>query len=361
MRIIANPYRRQGLPDQDGFEQGSIVTDPKAALALMSECPIAHTTPVTNTPDIANDLGIAELYIKDERGRMGLGSFKALGAAFAIAKQSSSQMSENPGTSTKDSLKGTTFVCASAGNHGLSMAAGARVFGASAVVYLSETVPESFAEKLRSKGARVVREGADYEASMAAARRASDDNNWQLLSDSSWPGYSQAARDVMEGYLVMGAELGSQLTKAPSHVFLQAGVGGLASAAAAMCRYLWQDKPEIIVVEPSEAPCLIDSIEAGKPVEAKGRVSNMGRLDCKEPSHLALRYLSKEADYFMTIDDQTAAEACQWLADQDLTSTPSGIAGIAGLKALRKAGTLNSLTANSVVLTFMSEEAAGDG
>ncbi|WP_169569946.1 pyridoxal-phosphate dependent enzyme [Sneathiella limimaris] len=360
MRIIANPIRGKGLSDQAGFETGTIVTNPKAALNLMSQCPVGHTTPLLDKTELADELGIAKLFIKDERGRMELGSFKALGAAFAIAKQAAIRMEDLPSLTPENSLSGTTFVCASAGNHGLSMAAGARVFGATAVVYLSETVPESFAEKLRAKNAVVVREGTDYEASMDAARKAAQDNDWQLLSDSSWLGYSEPARDVMEGYLIMGAEIGDQLAEAPSHVFLQAGVGGLASAAAAMCRYLWQDTPEIIVVEPSEAPCLIESIEAGKPVKTSGLVSNMGRLDCKEPSHLALRYLSKEADYFMTIDDEMAQSTCQWLKEFGLASTPSGIAGIAGLKTVKEHDALKSLTGSSTVLTFMSEEATGD-
>lgn len=361
MRIIQNPYRGQGLPDQTELEPGIIVTSPDAAMALMAQCPVAHVTPLLSPEKLSKLLGISQLFVKDERNRMGLGSFKALGAAFAIAKQASALMDSNPKTPTETALKGTTFVCASAGNHGLSMAAGANVFGATAVVYLSDSVPESFADKLKKKGAIVVREGVDYEASMTAARKAAIDNEWQLLSDSSWRGYAKPARDVMEGYLIMGAELADQMLKAPDYVFLQAGVGGLAAAAAAMCRYLWQDSSKIVVVEPEKASCLIGSIEAGKPIQAGGGLSNMGRLDCKEPSHLALRYLAEEADYFMTISDRVAENTCSWLASHDLASTPSGIAGIAGLKALREAGTLNNLSDASTVLVFVSEEASDDG
>ncbi|MCB1435476.1 MAG: pyridoxal-phosphate dependent enzyme, partial [Alphaproteobacteria bacterium] len=176
----------------------------------------------------------------------------------------------------------------SAGNHGLSVAAGARVFGANAIIYLAKTVPESFAERLRSKGARVIRAGDTYEESMAAASDAAIAHSWHLLSDSSWLGYEDPARDVMEGYLIMGDELAHQIESPPSHVFLQAGVGGLAAAAAAAARRNWGHATKIIVVEPAFAPALFESIRAGRPVTTSGPVSSMGRLDCKEPSHLAL-------------------------------------------------------------------------
>ncbi|WP_169546430.1 pyridoxal-phosphate dependent enzyme [Sneathiella aquimaris] len=361
MRINTNPYRQKGLPDQPNFEPGDIVVNPEAAVSLMSLCPAAHTTPTVSSLKIAEQIGIAGLYVKDERGRMGLGSFKALGAAFAIAKQAAPYLESNPGSAPENALRDKTFVCASAGNHGLSMAAGARIFGATAVVYLSQTVPESFAEKLRGKGATVVREGPDYEASMVAARRAADLEGWQLLSDSSWPGYSEPARDVMEGYLIIGSEMERQIPAPPTHVFLQAGVGGLAAGVTAMCRHLWQEGPKIIIVEPEDAPCLIDSIEAGKPIRAQGAVSNMGRLDCKEPSHLALRYLAREADYFMTISDKEAKATCRWLAEQDLASTPSGVAGIAGLKTLCESShTIDGLDQTAIALAILSEEATPD-
>ncbi len=358
MRIISNPYRGKGLVKEVELESGPLVIDPSAAMSLMKECPKAHQTPVTVPNSLSQQLGIARLYIKDERSRMGLGSFKALGAAFAIAKQASAQLKANSATEIETALKGKTFVCASAGNHGLSMAAGAKIFGATAVVYLSHTVPENFARKLVDKGATVVRDGNNYEASMAAAQNAAIQNNWQLLSDSSWTGYSDLACDVMEGYLIMGAELETQIHEPPTHVFLQAGVGGLATSATIMCRHLWGSYPKIIIVEPEEAPCLIESIEAGKPVQASGAVSNMGRLDCKEPSHVALGYLAKEADYFMTISDDHAADACDWLLQNNLASTPSGAAGIAGLVVAQRQKLLKDLGPTSRVLTILSEEAA---
>ena len=155
-------------------------------------------------------------------------------------------------------------------------------------VFVAETVPEAFADRLRRKGTEVVRAGATYEASMAEAERQAAENGWQLLSDSTWPEMTSPGRDVMEGYLIMGEEIKHQIPEPPTHVFLQAGVGGLAAACASSARTNWGKEVTIIVVEPEAAPALQASIAAGKPVVAPGPVSNMGRLDCKEPSHLAV-------------------------------------------------------------------------
>lgn len=332
MTILENPYRGKGLPERLGAD---IVSDPGPACALFARCPAADETPLLDAPELAETLGLAGLSLKDERGRMGLGSFKALGAAFAIAKAASAaaaaQDGEVRGGALDTALAGETFVCASAGNHGLSVAAGARIFGASSVVYLPETAPESFVAKLTSHGAEVRRHGTAYEASMAAAMVAAEREGWRLLSDSTWPGYAAPALDVMEGYLILGAEIGRQIPAPPTHIFLQAGVGGLAAAMAAAARFYWGEGPCIVVVEPDRAPALLGSIRAGRPVASKGPISNMGRLDCKEPSHLALQALAGEADIFVTISDEDAANAVAMLKAHGIATSPSGAAGVAGL------------------------------
>ncbi len=352
MYSISNPYRGVGLDQDAGIEPGELVVDPHAACTLFDQCPHRDTTPLRAADDLAADLGIAAISVKDERTRMGLGSFKALGAAFAIAKQAARAMTDRTVCPVDQALVGETFVCASAGNHGLSLAAGARIFGAKAVVYLSETVPESFADRLRDDGAQVVRAGAVYEDSMAAAQQAADVAGWQLLSDSSWLGYKDPARDVMEGYLIMTAEVAEQMTAPPSHVLLQAGVGGLAAASTAAVRHYWGADPVVIVVEPEAAPALIESIERGRPVATNGSVSSMGRLDCKEPSHLALSYLAREADFFVTLSDQEVAATLPSLDSVGLGTTPSGAAG---LSVLFYAQGHFGLNPSSHVLAYLTE------
>ena len=358
IRFLKNAHRGRDLANRPDFEPGDIVKDASVVQALMALCPKSSTTPLVDMPDLATRFGVGALHFKDERARMGLGSFKALGAAFAIAKMAASRAPDTFQSDPAAALTGTTFVCASAGNHGLSVAAGAAVFGADAVVYLAETVPEAFADRLRGKGARVVRRGAIYEDAMEAAQHAANAHGWNLLSDSSWLGYSDPARDVMEGYLIMGAEVAEQLDEPPTHVFLQAGVGGLAAACAASARAHWGADVKICVVEPDRAPALLASIAAGSPAVADGPESNMGRLDCKEPSHLALRYLAREADAFATVSDEEAASTVALLDGHGMGSTPSGVAGLAGLVHVSEAREALGIDSTSKVLIYISEAAA---
>lgn len=352
--IFSNPLRGKGLTDTDGLADGGVATDARAALALYQNCPAKHQTALKQFDDLAAKAGVGEVWLKLESERMGLGSFKALGAAYAIAKQAAGRADSGDAEAMSTALTGETFICASAGNHGLSVAAGARLFGAKAVVVLADTVPEGFADRLRAKGAEVVRAGADYEAGMEVSKQMAADNGWNLLSDGSWLGYWQPARDVMEGYLIMGHEAADQMQQPPTHIFLQAGVGGLAAACTAAARERWGDAVTIVVVEPSAAPALIESVKAGTSVDTTGPVSSMGRLDCKTPSHLALKYLAAEADYFMTIDDDTVEASVSELARMGIETSPSGGAGIAAPLNLTDPNSLG-LDHTSRLLCYISE------
>ncbi|MDF0603065.1 pyridoxal-phosphate dependent enzyme [Psychromarinibacter sp. C21-152] len=345
--FLSNPHRGTGLPVSDVMP----ADDATPVTELLRVCPLHAATPLLRLPELAAQCGVGQLFVKDERGRMGLGSFKALGAAHAIARDAERVQGGDWG----QKLSGRTYVAASAGNHGLSVAAGARVFGARSVIYLADTVPEAFARRLRAKGAEVVRAGDSYAESMAAAERDAAAEGWTLLSDSSWPGYTELPWRVMEGYLQMSAEIEAQISAPPTHILLQAGVGGLAAAVAAHARRLWGDGPQIVVVEPEAAPALAASLRAGRIVTAEGPVSAMGRLDCKTPSMIALAGLSRDADLFATISEQEAAQAVAVLAGFTLDTTPSGAAGLAALLAgLPGAGE------EARVLAILSEGPEGD-
>lgn len=370
MQFLKNPLRGVGIKPTTEMSDKQVSTNAEKVLSIFKHCPMSQSTPLLELPELGTYLGVADLFLKDERERMGLGSFKATGAAYVIALAASEKIESMPDLSLatvkpdqlKQILNGSTYVCASAGNHGLSVAAGARIFGATAVIYLSQTVPESFAERLRSYDAEVVRAGNNYEESMVAAAKRAEQMDWILLSDSSWPGYTEIPTQVMEGYLLIAAEVVSQFDDdpAPSHIFLQAGVGGIAAAATAYFRSKWEDEPVIVVVEPEAAPAIIDSVKAGKPVISEGPVSNMGRLDCKEPSHIALGCLSREADFFVTLSDEEALEATQWLTTQGIHATPSATAGLAAVYHSKSGDTFREaigLTESSRVLALITEQA----
>lgn len=345
---MRNPWRAVGLPGGEAAGIPRPAVDAAPVARLLARCPVAEVTPLVEVPRLARRLGIAGITLKDERRRMGLGSFKALGAAYAIARAAEA---------AGGSLSGQTYVTASAGNHGLSVAAGARVFGAQAVIFLAETVPEAFADRLRAEGARVVREGADYEAGMAAAARAAAREGWILLSDSSWLGYLELPWRVMEGYLQMAAEIVPAIAKPPTHLFLQAGVGGMAAAVAAHARAVWGDAPRIITVEPQAAPALAASIRAGRAVHAPGPVSAMGRLDCKDPSLIALAALARDGDDFVTVTEEEAAAGVAALDAEDLETTPSGAAGVSALLAAASCAADLGLAGDSRVLAVLTEGA----
>jgi len=345
MDILQNPHRHAGLTVDILRDIPAPSTDAAAVQALLARCPDAAETEMLKAPGLAKDLKIARLSLKDERGRMGLGSFKALGAAYVIAHSAIIKGEEQ---STK------TYVTASAGNHGLSVAAGAKAFGAASVIFLSQSVPEAFAQRLIAQVATVERAGATYEQSMSAAQAAAETNGWILLSDSSWPGYSDLSHRLMEGYTVFIAEAERQIS-APSHIFLQAGVGGLAGAAAAMARKIWGDTPQIVVVEPLHAPALHSCIQAGDFVAAQGPGSAMGRLDCLEASLIALKGLAKDADVFALISEEEGQAGANFAAAHQMESTPSGAAGLAGLLASSAHRAALKLDAHSHVLVILSE------
>lgn len=339
--------------------------------AYLNLCPAYKPTPLTEAPALAADLNIGRLSIKDETDRMGLGSFKALGGAYAIFDMLLSRAEHARGAPVPvdanmiDTLKsvseGMVFCCASAGNHGLSVLAGANLFGARAVIYLADIVPEDFADRLRVMGAEVRRAGVNYDESMLAARNACEENDWTLISDSSWKGYEDIPLKVMQGYSIISEEISENFAAAghwPTHVFLQAGVGGLAGGLVNHIRLSWPHQPLIIIVEPETAACLLQSVRAGAMTQIKAPGTNMGRLDCAEASMLAFEILRNTADAFITISDEEAERAVDTLKAAELATTPSGAAGYAGLVALSKSEDLRrrfAIDENAHCLCFVTE------
>ena len=311
----------------------------RCALDLLEICPAYTQTPIVEISPLNN----IRLLIKDETNRMGLGSFKALGGIYAVAKflleqwekENGSQLSV--GRLTDPEIRSWsnkfTFVCASAGNHGIAVAKGAELFNANSRVHIAHPVPASFAQRLATLGAVVIRSGETYEESMVAAMN-DNLNGETLLADSSWPGYYHLPMLVMEGYTVIAEEMRQVFLHEdnwPTHVFLQAGVGGLAASMAFEIRKNWKQQPSIVVVEPLAAPCLFESYKRGRVTTVSGPISSMGRLDCKEPSLIAFKLLKELADDFVYVSDEDALAAADFLAQNKLATTASGAAGLAAI------------------------------
>jgi diaminopropionate ammonia-lyase len=290
-------------------------------MALLRQCPVYKPTQLYEHAGLARHFNIDRLFIKDESHRMRLGSFKALGGVFAVAQMISdaAATTDLESEAARRHAGKMTFITASAGNHGLSVAAGARIFGAHAVIYLAAAVPEEFANRIRALDAKVVRISGSYEDSVAAAIDAANVNGWLLLADGSWEGYTERPALVMEGYTVLVEECRKEFNKT--------GVAG-------HIRDHWTEQPEIIIVEPDAAPCLMMSVKNRQLTRVEGSESNMGRLDCKDASLIAFQSLRTDANEFLQVSDVEALAAVDMLAHHNILTTPSGAAPIAALENL---------------------------
>lgn len=305
-------------------------------------------TPLHDLKGLAQDLGIGAVLYKDEGPRFGIGSFKALGAAYAALRVLQREISKvvgheiplaeiRSGTWAKEAAA-ITLVSATDGNHGRSLAWGCQRFGVPCRIYIHAEVSKGREQAIRALGAKVIRTSGDYDASVAQARDEAAEHGWFVVSDTSWPGYSEPPRDVMAGYGVMVEEVNDVLTTAPTHVFLQGGVGGLAAAVAARLRQTWGDQaPSVVVVEPELAACLIESERQGRATTIAIETETvMAGLSCGEPSGLAWSVLTEVADDYLTIPDTLVGPSMRLLARPSAGDAPieAGESGVAGLACL---------------------------
>jgi diaminopropionate ammonia-lyase len=231
-----------------------------------------------------------------------------------------------------------TFACATDGNHGRSVAQGAQLVGARSVIFVHAGVSDERVGAIERFGAQTVRVRGTYDDSLREAERVAKERGWIIVSDTSWEGYERIPGLVMQGYTPIAREALRALPEPPTHVFVQAGVGGVAAAIAAHFDIvLGERRPTFVVVEPMRASCLFESARTGRPVKiAHGEPTIMAMLECYEPSLVAWRILVRAADAFMTIDEANAVAAMNRLArpsgrDPAVVAGESGGVGLAGL------------------------------
>lgn len=334
-----------------------------------------EATPLTSLPVLASKIGIGEVLYKDEGPRFGLGSFKALGGAYAALRVLQREISKklDHEVTLSDVRNGKyaaecaqiTVISATDGNHGRSLAWGCKRFGVPCRIYIHAEVSEGREVAMSDLGAEVIRIEGDYDASVVLAKAEAEEYGWFVVSDTSWPGYSKPPRDVMSGYGVMTQEICEALDRATTHVFLQGGVGGLAAGVVAGLRQYWGDEtPRVIIVEPELAACLFESAKTGIATSvAITEETLMAGLSCGEPSGMAWEILSEEASDFLTIPESIIAPTVRLLAkpldgDPEIKAGESAIAGLAALIAARQDANLSQklgLDAQSRVLLIGSE------
>jgi diaminopropionate ammonia-lyase len=263
-------------------------------------------TPLRSLPGLATALGVSEVLLKDESVRSDLGSFKALGAPIALVRLIMRLLPEKRldpialfAGEYKSVLRDFTVISATDGNHGKGLAAAARSIGCRCVIVLHANVSVEREQAIAAYGAKIVRIKGNYDESVAEAARLANENGWHVVSDTSYDGYEEVPRDVMQGYGTVAAEIVETCewktgTAAPfTQVFLQGGVGGL---AAGIVSYLWEiygvARPTFVVVEPEQADCLYQSAIEGRAAKATGSVDSvMAGLACGETSPLDWRDL----------------------------------------------------------------------
>src|ERR1700744_2406186 len=241
---------------------------------LLRSHPDYVCSPLLELPALAADLGIGNLSLKDERQRLRLGSFKALGGFSAIAELVMRETGIGPEEiytiNACYAARQLTFCCASSGNHGKAVAAAAGLLGAKAIVFVPEKLSARRLQGITDQQARVILVPGSYDQAVARAYHQAIANNWILVPDTSEDAADPVVGFVMDGYRVMAKELFSQLSQPPTHLVLQGGVGGMAAGIATEFRAKFPNaRLSIIIVEPENAACLMESIRAGHPVSLK--------------------------------------------------------------------------------------------
>ncbi|MCU1454296.1 MAG: Pyridoxal-5-phosphate-dependent enzyme beta subunit [Acidimicrobiales bacterium] len=349
--ILKNPRRRR-RPDQPAAGAGA------SPLSFHRGLPGYAPTPLVQAPHLAADLGVGELWVKDESSRLGLPAFKVLGASWATYRALAARLGVAPGTwTTLDEVAAAAvpllplrLVAATDGNHGRAVARMAALLGLDATILVPAGTAAARIDAIASEGASVeVVDGTYDEAVAQSATLASD--RALVVSDTSWPGYADIPGWVIDGYSTIFAEADAQLAAAgaaaPDVVVVQMGVGALAAAVVRHYRARDEaaatdaDGPLIVVVEPVSAACGLRSVEAGHPVDVPGpHDSIMAGLNCGHVSDLAWPTVAAGVDLFVAVEDGDAERAMRDLAAAGLESGETGAAGLAGLRALIEAGEL---------------------
>jgi diaminopropionate ammonia-lyase len=345
-----------------------------AARSVISQWPGYSPTPLRTLTPLARQLGLAEILYKDESNRFSLGSFKALGGAYAATLEVQRLLRKRGIEATPQELidgvwmrdaAGITVGCATDGNHGVSVAYAAGRMGCPCIIYMHEHASSYREQHMRRLGATVRRTPGTYDDSVRTARDAIGDLGGALIADTSVKPFEQVPAEVIQGYTVMLLEILDQHPDAPpTHVFVQGGVGGLAAACAGMlAERFGEQRPTVIVVEPHAAACLLASARLGRATKVDGDLATvMGMLSCGEASPIAWTILQGRADAFMSINDAAAVRARDFLSAEGFAFSVglSGAAGVAGLMALMdsktEAASLN-LNGNSRVWVFGTEAA----
>ena len=285
------------------------------------EAMTAYTpTPLVDVPELAAELGVGRLLVKDESSRLGLPAFKVLGASWACHQVIARQ-------------PGAHLVTATDGNHGRAVARMARELGTGATIFVPMHMLESTAARIASEGADVVRVDGDYDDAVAAAAEfAAADPGRALVQDTAWDGYVEVPAWIVEGYETLVAEVDAALGRRPDLVAVPVGVGSLAQAV--VTHYRQPDSAtRVLSVEPETAAGILASLAAGAPTSVPTSGTVMAGLNCGTVSESAWPILRDGCDAAISVSDAAALRASDDLHALGISSGPSGAATLAGVRS----------------------------
>jgi len=263
-------------------------------------------TPLLKLEKLNKNLKLNNIFYKDESKRFHLKSFKALGGAYAVEKITKGK-------------KNLVISSATAGNHGRSVAWGAQRLGLQCKIFVSQYVSETRVKEIEKFGADVIRVRGNYENSLNECKKLSKKNNWIIVQDVSTKNYSHVPLLTMAGYSIMIKEISKQTTHYITHIFLQAGVGGMAAGVVAGVAKYFKRIPKIIIVEPDGADCVLQSIKSKKLKKIKiKKESIMGGMSCNEMSLIPWHVLKKASDCCITVNDSKVPKTVAMLKDKKL-------------------------------------------
>ena len=298
------------------------------ARAFHAGLPGYAPTPLVEVPAIASELGVGQVFVKDESARMGLAAFKVLGASWAVHQVLSRQSAPGP----------VTLVAATDGNHGRALAWMARLRGQRAHVFVPSGVHPAAVAAITAEGAQVTEITGSYDDAIRLAAKAAREPEAELVQDAGWPGYEQVPGWIVDGYSTLFAEIDEQLAGAgagsPGLVVIPAGVGSLAQAGVTHYRSRADSgATSLLTVEPSAAACILASLARGEPGTITTGETIMAGLNCGTPSMLAWPYLRDGLDAAVAVADADAAAAARDLAGNGIPAGPCGGASLAGARA----------------------------
>ncbi len=308
-------------------------------------------TPLIKLDKLQKNLKVNNVFYKDESKRFHLKSFKALGGAYAVERISKGK-------------KNIIISSATAGNHGRSVAWGAKRLGLKCKIFVSQYVSDSRIKEIKKFGADVIRVKGDYENSLNECKKLSKKNNWKIVQDVATRDYKLVPQLTMAGYSIMIREISKQTNQYITHIFLQAGVGGMAAGVVAGVAKYFKRIPKVIIVEPDRADCVLQSIKNNRLKKIKiKKESIMGGMSCNEMSYIPWQILKKVSNCCVSVSDQNVAKTIAMLKDKKLSknsiiggecSTP-GIISLIGVCNNYKTKKLIELNEKSNVLVIGCE------